>query len=244
MYNNASPILGGCFDLAGVYVAIISGEGGKDSDLFCCQLTRAYYAYAARQGWELEESEVSERKLSFIAPPSALRFFRGEVGQHCIQRVPETERSGRRHTSLVSVIALPIHKIPANNNVLKDVEQIFQRGHGKGGQAQNTTDSMVKLRCTRTNLTVTINGRSRIRNLELARQILTERILNSDSASHQQTIDIQRQAQYVDGSGRGGRGFKKRTYNLIEDRVTDHITGNKVQCARRLLKEGCFEVLK
>lgn len=225
-------------------MAVVSGEGGKDSDLFCYQLTQAYYAYAARQGWKLEESEVSERKLAFMAPPVALKFFRGEIGQHCIQRVPESERNGRRHTSVVSVIVLPIHRVPVNNDVLRDVEQIFQRGHGKGGQGVNTTDSMVKLRCKRTDLTVTINGRSRIRNLELARQILTERILESDQTLRQGALDQQRQDQYVKGAGSGKRGHKKRTYNLIENRVTDHTTNKKIQNARELLKNGQFEELQ
>jgi peptide chain release factor 1 len=200
----------------------------------------AYYAYALKQAWSLEESETSERKLSFIAPPAALKFFTGEVGQHCVQRVPPTERGGRRHTSLVSVLVTPLRKIRPNDNVLKDVEQIFQKFGGNGGQGVNKVTSGVRLTCLRTKISVTISGRSQLHNLTRAKQVMTERILEHDKNIQQRLVKEAREAQYQGG----GRGHKKRTYNLIEDRVTDHISGNKAQCARLLLKTGCFERLQ
>lgn len=221
----------------GVLVEIIAGEGGKDSENFVRELTKAYYAYAEKQKWILEESDVTERKLSFVGPAASLKFFTNEIGQHCVQRVPPTERGGRRHTSLVSVLVTPLYKVKANDNLLKDVEQIFQRGHGNGGQGVNKVSSCVRLMCKRTNLSVIINGRSQLHNLTRAKQVLSERIREHDLEIQQRTIKENRGVQYTGG----GRGHKKRTYNLIEDRVTDHVTGNKAQCARQLLKTGCFE---
>ena len=114
-----------------------------------------------------------------------------------------------------------------------DLEESFQRGHGKGGQHQNTTSSMVRLRHKPTGLEVVINGRDQGTNRQTARQALAGKIEAWTKA--QET-----RADY----GGAGRGSKIRTYNLADHRVTDHRTGAKCSQPDLILKSGRFELLR
>lgn len=215
----------------------MAGEGGEDAENFCRELTRAYYLHCGRKGWLLEDNETGDRKLSFIAPPAALSFFQAEIGQHCVQRVPPTERGGRRHMSLVSLMATPIPKAAPASRILDGVEEIFQRGHGKGGQNQNKVATGVRVSLH--GESVFINGRSQLHNRELALRILEQRLRAKAKESALAKQAAVRGQQYTGG----GRGRKIRTYNYIENRVTDHRTNLKISQVQQVLKGGRFELL-
>ena len=112
-----------------------------------------------------------------------------------------------------------------------DLEESFQRGHGKGGQHQNTTDSAVRLRHKPSGLEVFINGRDQVVNRQTARECLAGKL--AAWAKGQQT-----RAAYAGA----GRGDKVRTYNLIDNRITDHRNGAKCHRPEMVLEEGCFEL--
>ena len=230
-----TPQIRSCFD--GVLIEIIAGEGGLDAENFGRELAKAYYAFNSRKGWALVENETTARKLSFIAPPQACSFFANEVGQHCVQRVPPSERGGRRHTSLVSVLASPIPKPKPVTHILDGVEIITQRGRGPGGQNQNKVASGV--RASLNGESVFINGRSQLYNKDLALRILEERLRRKTSQAQLDQAAALRSQQY---SG-GGRGVKIRTYNYIDNRVTDHRNNVKIYQVYRVLGEGRFELL-
>lgn len=114
-----------------------------------------------------------------------------------------------------------------------DLEESFQKGHGKGGQHQNTTDSAVRLKHKPSGLEVFINGRKQVANRQTARECLASKV--REWSKGQQT-----RASY---SG-AGRGEKARTYNLIENRITDHRNGAKCHRPSMVLDEGRFELLR
>lgn len=158
-------------------------------------------------------------------------LFSGESGVHCIQRVPRNGK-GKKHTSYVSV---NVTRLMTSTHTLNehDLEESFQRGHGKGGQHQNKTDSAVRLRHKPTGLEVFINGRSQMANRKTARACLAGKI---DELLKK---NISTKVQH-----RPGRGDKIRTYNLTDSRVTDHVTGAKCHYPPDILKAGKFELLR
>jgi peptide chain release factor 1 len=165
--------------------------------------------------------------------------FRHEPGKHVIQRCPTNERSSRRHTSVVSVAVLPLP--PENNKERlpeKEVEITTQRGHGKGGQHQNTTDSAVRVRHLPTGLTVFINGRDQSQNKKMALAYLTVKVNLAKDLEAEEKYGIERREQL----GNGGRGSKVRTYNLIDNFVKDHRTGKSVHRPKEIFA-GRFELL-
>lgn len=181
-----------------------------------------------------ELSEEGPSKWSFtIADPRAIDLFEGEAGGHCVQRVPHTERGGRRHTSFVAVMVTLLKPVKTMELREGDLEEVFQRGHGKGGQHQNTTDSAVRLRHKPSGLEVFINGRDQIRNRTIARECLAGKLV-------EWTRSQQTRASYAGA----GRGEKIRTYNLMDNRITDHRNGARCHRPELVLEEGRFELLK
>jgi len=165
---------------------------------------------------------------------SARRLFRNEPGKHVVQRYPPTEHRGRRHTSIVAVAVLPITDGRELSGVLKDadLEITTKRGGGPGGQARNKTESCVRIRHIPTGLTVVIDSRDQAANKKKARQILEARVAQQKQEVISSTLAHAKREQF-DG---GGRGNKVRTYNFIENRVTDHRTGAKSTQIRRVMK--------
>ena len=213
-------------------VEIQSGEGGDDAKAFTQELTDAYFRWLRGDGVELLAS--ADGYASFLLPRARARRFREtEVGLHCIQRIPRSERRGRVHTSFARVTMSPLWRSPAPLD-LREVELTQQRGHGNGGQGVNTTDSAVRARHRASGITVFINGRSRLANQEVALKVLAGRVaeLHRRSAAH--ASETVKRAQITDG--------KIRTYNLTDNRAVDHRTGRKVWCADRVLR-GEFDRL-
>jgi peptide chain release factor 1 len=168
------------------------------------------------------------------------KLFRHEPGKHCVQRVPPTEKKGRRHTSMVSVAVLPM---PPDNDPVPlpddELEIKTQSGHGPGGQHQNKTASAVRMTHRPTGLQVFINGRDQHSNRREALRILTARV-NEHLAEQRNEEYAQLRKSQRDG---GGRGNKVRTYNFIgEGRVVGHRLGVKTRKVKEVMK-GRFELL-
>jgi peptide chain release factor 1 len=174
-----------------------------------------------------------------IDGPGAGKAFAYEPGKHCVQRISPTETKGRKHTSMVVVGVLPL-KEDADLEPLKDdeLEVLCQRGHGKGGQHQNTTCSQVRMKHLPTGLSVVINGRDQFSNKREALKILTARVHEHKANAVDSDYSAIRRAQLADG----GRSNKVRTYNFLKSTITDHRLDKKTGNVKGFMN-GKFEVL-
>lgn len=221
---------------------IQAGEGGEDSKLFCENLGMAYVRYATRNGCRLENEEWERGKISLVfVGPQALGLFTMEAGKHCVQRVPPTEKRGRRQTSIVTVaVTRPASEELASKLNMNDVQITTKRGSGPGGQHRNKTESCVVARHMPTGITATIDGREQHANKRLALKVLAAKLQIRDSNSRHELISAEKKRQV----GNGGRSDKIRTYNFIDSRAVDHRTGVKTSRVDEVIGKGKFELLK
>lgn len=220
---------------------IHAGSGGDDSKLFVHDLYAAYTKYAAVSGLKCEILEsVHGQVTAKITGPHAYKAFKHEAGPHCVQRVPPTEKSGRRQTSLVMVAVLPMppkHEI----NLLpeSEIDTTTMRGSGPGGQHRNMTDSCVRMVHRPTRLSVTIDGRDQHSNRREAHRILSAKVAELRNGRTQAAYDDVRKQQL----GGGDRGDKVRTYNFIKRRAVDHRTNKKTSSVDLVIGKGRFDLL-
>lgn len=193
-----------------------AGAGGDEANLFAQELKDMYLKYAEGKRWKVRVIDDLTLEIDGPAAYDALRF---ETGVHRVQRVPVTEKSGRIHTSTASVAALPIRAKPKFEIDMSDIDMEFSRSGGAGGQNVNKVESAVRLIHRPTGIDVrSTSERSQLNNRLKALEILSAKL----EALHDEE-EAKKHADLRAGQiGTGDRSEKIRTYNFLQDRVTDH----------------------
>ena len=199
-----------------VVMELRAGAGGNEATIFARDLKDMYQKYAERRGWKTRTIDDLTLEIAGTDVYDALRY---ETGVHRVQRVPLTEKSGRIHTSTASIAVLPIRGKPKVKILPSDIEMEFSRSGGAGGQNVNKVETAVRLIHKPTGIDVRSSSeRSQRANREKAMQILVAKLEFLHEEEEAKKHAAERKAQI----GTGDRSEKIRTYNYLQDRVTDH----------------------
>ncbi|MEO0730522.1 MAG: peptide chain release factor 1, partial [Pseudomonadota bacterium] len=208
-----------------VIIELRAGTGGDEAALFAGDLYRMYQRYADTQKWKTELIDASENDVGgykelivSIKGAGAFSRLKFESGVHRVQRVPETEASGRIHTSAATVAVLPEAEDIDIDLRPEDIRIDTMRASGAGGQHVNTTDSAVRMTHIPTGIVVVASEKSQHQNRRMVEQILRARIFEAE----RQKADSERAAARKSQIGSGDRSQRIRTYNFPQGRVTDH----------------------
>src|SRR5256714_1906638 len=231
-------------DEKNVILEIRAGTGGDEATLFAVEIMRMYTRYAERQGWRVQVLDVSESGIGGIK--EAILLIEGdkvysklkhESGVHRVQRVPQTEASGRIHTSAITVAVMPEAEEVDIKIDPKDLRIDTFCSSGPGGQSVNTTYSAVRITHLPTNTVVSMQDeKSQIKNREKAMRVLRSRLQELEEQKQHEAVASERRAMV----GSGDRSEKIRTYNFKENRVSDHRIGLTIH-QLDLVMEGALD---
>ena len=230
-----------------VIIEIRGGAGGEEAALFANSLYRMYTMYAESKRWKSEIANLNETELGGVKEVSliiegdgAYSRFKFESGVHRVQRVPETEASGRIHTSTVTVAVLPeMEEVDFHINP-NDLQIDTFRSSGAGGQHVNKTDSAIRITHLPTGTVVECQDeRSQHKNRDRAMKILVSRLYEEERRRQTEQVAAERKSQV----GTGDRSERIRTYNYPQGRVTDHRIGLTLYKIEQILNGALDEVV-
>jgi peptide chain release factor 1 len=231
-----------------VVLEVRAGVGGEEAALFAKELAGMYRGYATARGWGvrvLDESKTDldgYKEASFeIKGKGIYEQLKFETGVHRIQRVPATEKSGRIHTSTASVAVLPIRKKPTVEINPADIHMEFSRAGGAGGQNVNKVETAVRVVHTPTGIDARSQSeRSQAANREKSMAVLTAKL----ESLHEEEEARKHAAARKNQIGTGDRSEKIRTYNVPQDRITDHRIKESWSNIEKILEGGLEPVLE
>ncbi len=231
-----------------IILEVRAGTGGEEAALFAGDLARMYQKFASKKGWKWVMLDVSESGLkgvkTLVAELSGGDIYeslKNESGVHRIQRIPETEKSGRVHTSTASVAVLPIVEARAVDIKESDLEVTFSRAGGPGGQNVNKVETAVRILHKPTGIIVSCRvERSQHANRERAMEMLRAKLFEAQREQAVGSVSELRKEQV----GSAERAEKIRTYNFPQDRITDHRIGKKWSNIEKILDGNLESIVK
>src|SRR2546423_1411469 len=235
-------------DEKNVILEIRAGTGGEEGTLVASVILRMYARYAERQRWKMEILDASETGIGGIKEAVALiegdkvySKLKHESGVHRVQRVPQTEASGRIHTSAITVAILPEAEEVDVKIDPKDLRIDTFCSSGPGGQSVNTTYSAVRITHLPTNLVVSMQDeKSQIKNREKAMRVLRARLQELEEQKQHEAQASERRSMV----GSGDRSEKIRTYNFKENRVSDHRIGLTIHQLNLVMEGALDEIIQ
>jgi len=230
-----------------IVLEVRAGVGGEEAALFAEELANMYRKYADIKGWSVRILDEAESPLggykeaSFeIRGKGVYEELRFETGVHRVQRVPATEKSGRVHTSTASVAILPIRKKSSIVIAPADLEVNFSRAGGKGGQNVNKVETAVRLTHKPTGIVISCRAeRSQQANREKAMQVLLAKLEELKKEEEAKKYAHERKEQI----GNVDRSEKIRTYNILQDRITDHRIGKSWHNIESIFKGNMEDII-
>ena len=231
-----------------IILEVRAGAGGEEASLFAEELAHMYCTYAQNNGWAVHSIDESRsavggyKEASFeIRGKGVYKELRFETGVHRVQRIPSTEKMGRVHTSTATVAVLPVRKKTKIVINPADIEIETSRSGGAGGQNVNKVETAVRIIHKPTGIDVrSTSQRSQLKNREMAMSILIAKL----QAKKDEEEDAKHSANRKSQIGTADRSEKIRTYNILQDRITDHRIKQSWHNIEKILAGGIEPVLE
>lgn len=229
---------GSSLDRRNIILEVKGAAGGDEAKIWARELLRMYARYSQQSGFGLEPLDEWSIRIS---GKNAFGIFKYEAGVHRVQRIPETEKRGRVHTSTAVVSVLPELEDIDLHIRDEDIEFEAFRSGGHGGQNVNKVSTAVRLKHKPSGIVATCQSeRQQIQNREFAMKMLRAKLWERELAKRQETLAELKSTQV----GKGDRSEKIRTYNFPQDRVTDHRVGKSYHNMEVILDGGIGEIIR